>query len=87
MNLLPDSPITVQDIKNVEFVFGPDLGALKGKTSCETPDQVVMDYIEVPRDLIDLHHDITVAVDIICINKVPFLTSVSRKSSSQLHKC
>jgi hypothetical protein len=33
-NQLPNCPITVQvqDIKNAEFIWGPDLGSLKGKT-------------------------------------------------------
>ena len=31
-NLIPNCPITVRDIKNANFVWGPDLGSLKGKT-------------------------------------------------------
>ena len=31
-NQLPNCPVTVQDIKNAEFIWGPDLGSLKGKT-------------------------------------------------------
>eukprot|EP00957_Ditylum_brightwellii_P038877 2938109-Ditylum_brightwellii.AAC.1 len=46
MNLLPDSPVSVKDIDNAEFVVGPDLGALKGKTIRKTPEPVVTDYIE-----------------------------------------
>ena len=30
-NFIPNCPITVQDIKNADFVWGPDLGSLKGK--------------------------------------------------------
>eukprot|EP00957_Ditylum_brightwellii_P143011 10896631-Ditylum_brightwellii.AAC.1 len=78
MNLLPNSLISVKDINNAEFVFGPDLGTLKGKTVRKTPEPVVMDYIEVPRELIDLHKDVTVAAYILYINKIPFLTSASR---------
>ena len=28
-NLIPNCPITVHDIKNAEFVWGPDLGSLR----------------------------------------------------------
>ena len=31
-NLIPNCPITAQDIKNVEYIWGPDLGSLKCKT-------------------------------------------------------
>ena len=31
-NLLPNCPITAQDIKNAEFIFGKDVGSLQGKT-------------------------------------------------------
>eukprot|EP00957_Ditylum_brightwellii_P025330 1916487-Ditylum_brightwellii.AAC.1 len=78
MDLLPNSPFSVKDINNTEFVFGSDLGALKGKTVRKTPEPVVTDYIEVPRDLIDLHKEVTVVADILYINKILFLTSVSR---------
>eukprot|EP00957_Ditylum_brightwellii_P165101 12569942-Ditylum_brightwellii.AAC.1 len=78
MNLLPDLPVSVKDINNAEFVFGPDVGALKGKTIWKTPEPVRTDYIKVPRELINLHHEVTMAADILYINKIPFLTSVSR---------
>ena len=29
VNLTPNFPITVQDINNTDFVWGPDLGSLK----------------------------------------------------------
>ena len=29
--LIPDCPITVNDIKNAKFILRPDLGSLKGK--------------------------------------------------------
>ena len=32
-NLIPNCPITVQDITNADFLWGPDLGSLKGKTT------------------------------------------------------
>jgi hypothetical protein len=31
-NAIRNLPITLEDIETVEMVFGPDIGALKGKT-------------------------------------------------------
>jgi hypothetical protein len=40
---------------------------------------VASDYIEVPKELIDNHHEVTRCIDIIKINGLAFLTTVSRK--------
>eukprot|EP00957_Ditylum_brightwellii_P134473 10251717-Ditylum_brightwellii.AAC.2 len=78
INLLPNLPVSGKDINNAEFVFGPDVGALTGKTIQNTPEPVRTDYIELPQELIDLHQEVTMAADILYINKIPFLTSVLR---------
>merc|ERR1712194_84399 len=38
-NLIPNCPITVHDIKYDEFIWGPELGALKGKTTRQKSPQ------------------------------------------------
>eukprot|EP00978_Attheya_sp_CCMP212_P042095 scaffold250959_cov49-Attheya_sp.AAC.1 len=38
-NLLPNCPVTREDIKIAEAIFGPDVGSLKGKTVRRTPDR------------------------------------------------
>ena len=43
--LIPNAPITVDDIKNAEIIFGKDLGAIQGKTTRGKPAPVVPDYI------------------------------------------
>lgn len=40
MNLIPKCLVTVQDIKNAEFVWGPELECLKGKTVRSTPPAI-----------------------------------------------
>eukprot|EP00957_Ditylum_brightwellii_P189505 14424222-Ditylum_brightwellii.AAC.2 len=64
LNLLPGSPVSLQDVTNAEFLFGPDLGTLKGKTMCKTPPSVRTDYINVPQELINLHKHVTIVVDV-----------------------
>eukprot|EP00957_Ditylum_brightwellii_P191077 14548941-Ditylum_brightwellii.AAC.1 len=38
MKLLPGCPVTIDGVKNADFLFGPDVGALKGKTTHKSPD-------------------------------------------------
>ena len=33
MNLIRDNPVTTKDVDLVEHIFGPDVGAVKGKTT------------------------------------------------------
>ena len=47
-NLIPNCPITVHDIKNAEFIWGPELGALKGKTTRQTSPQIRMENNSIP---------------------------------------
>eukprot|EP00957_Ditylum_brightwellii_P024507 1849892-Ditylum_brightwellii.AAC.1 len=42
------------------------------------PKPVVTDYIDVPPELMEIHKDVTLAVDIMFVNKMPILTSISR---------
>src|SRR5210317_1419253 len=42
-NEIKDCPITVQDVKNAEFIWGPELGSLKGKTVRDGSPQVRME--------------------------------------------
>eukprot|EP00957_Ditylum_brightwellii_P092677 7056915-Ditylum_brightwellii.AAC.1 len=82
MNLLPGSPVSLQDIDNAEFLFGTDMGLLKGKTTRKVPEPVASNYIEVPREIIDFHKGVTIAADVKYINKVPFFTNVPK---NQVH--
>ena len=68
----------MEDIKLAEQIFGPDIGALKGKTTRAKPTPVVNDYIEIPMELITTHQNVVLCMDGMKINNVPFLTTVSR---------
>eukprot|EP00957_Ditylum_brightwellii_P166591 12681050-Ditylum_brightwellii.AAC.3 len=79
MNLLPGSPVSLQDVNNIKFLFGTDVGSLKGETTRKVPELATSNYIVVPREIIDLHKDITIVSDAMYINKMLFLTSISKK--------
>jgi len=71
------SPLTQRDMHAAGKLFGPNVVALKGKTpygplhTCNpTPDNV-------PRDIRHKYRSITVAIDIMYVNKLPFLVTIS----------
>jgi hypothetical protein len=78
MNAIKNLPVTIDDVNLAEKIFGPDIGALKGKTTQTKPAPVVSDYIEIPTEIVDNHHNVTLCMDTIKINGVYFLTTISR---------
>ena len=78
-NMIVNCPVTFSDVKNAKLVFGPDINSLKGKSVRRKPASVVTDYVEIPREILELRKELEVSTDIIFINKFPFLVSISRR--------
>ena len=71
-------PITSSDVRAANDIFGKNLGSLKGKTA-QTAEKHVKTNIEpVPPEILKLHKDVTIAIDVMFVNKVPFLITTSR---------
>jgi hypothetical protein len=68
----------LEDIKVCEAIYGLDIYALKGKAVRPKPKVVVNDYVEVPRELVDAHKSLILCVDIMYIDELPFLVTVSK---------
>ena len=77
MNLIKDSEITSEDVNHAEKVFGPDVGALKGKTTRTTSPPIKSQVIEMPDELLKLQEEITLSIDSICINGLQFLKTIA----------
>ena len=41
-------------------------------------EHVRVDYVEIPRDLDDMHKYVTLAADVMFVNGLPFLVTLSR---------
>eukprot|EP00934_Nitzschia_sp_Nitz4_P004202 Nitzschia sp. Nitz4//scaffold466_size5842//986//4399//NITZ4_009198-RA/size5842-processed-gene-0.7-mRNA-1//-1//CDS//3329552510//4192//frame0 len=76
-NMIKNNPVTLDDVNAAERIYGPDIGALKGKSVRTRPNPVVADYIEVPKQLYEDQRDITLAIDTMKINGIPFLATIS----------
>ncbi len=76
--MIKDCPITITDVKNAHKIYGPDLSAIRGKTVRRKPTCVITDYVDIPKEIIDVNQRVKLAADIMFVNSVPFLVSVSR---------
>ena len=78
-NLIPNCPITRRDIITTEHIFGPDVRALKGNTTRRQPLGVgLYNHIPIPSTVVEQYHDVILAVDILYVNKLLFIATISR---------
>ena len=75
---LCNCPITKEDVRAADDIFGPNLGSLKGKTVWCPNKHAQAGTSEVPRSILKLHRDVIVSLDIMFVNKLPFLVTSSR---------
>ena len=56
----------------------PNRSRLKGATFRQKPDRVDPEYTQIPRNLYELHNFFTLAADVMFVNDVQFLVTLSR---------
>ena len=78
MNAISNCPVTIDDINIAEQIYGKDIGSLKGKTTRSKPLPVIKNYIEIPTELIRKHEEVEISIDMMFVNKIPFLTTISK---------
>jgi len=77
-NAIPECPITVQDIKNAEFIWGPDIGSLKGKTVRGSSPQVKLEATSIPVEIMQQYQHVTLSVDIMKVAGILFMMSIAK---------
>jgi hypothetical protein len=78
MNFISNNPVTIEDIKIAQQIFGMDIGLLKGKTTRKKPLPVINDYIKLPKKLFAKQQNIVLCIDGINVNGLMFLTTISK---------
>jgi uncharacterized protein (UPF0332 family) len=76
--LIPHCPLHRQDILNAEDIFGPDEGILQGKTTQKKATQVETTLTPLPPDILERYRAVTLYVDIMYVNRIPFLVTISK---------
>ena len=77
-NMIKNNPVTMEDIKIAESIFGKDVGLLKGKTTKQKAAPVVEDYIEIPKALMRCQRKVGLCADVMKINEMHFPATVSK---------
>jgi hypothetical protein len=67
-NQIKDCPVSVEDAKVALKIWGPNIAALKGKTTRSNPQHVVTIIVKIPVEIQDLHKLITISIDIFFFN-------------------
>jgi hypothetical protein len=77
-NVICNCPIAPDDITNLRAIFRPNLASIRGKTAWRTPAPVVVDYVDIPRSIVQSSKIVTLAADVFFVDGRPFLITVSR---------
>jgi hypothetical protein len=77
--MIHNCPITTKAITNARAVYGPSLECVKGKTVQLTPAPVVVDYMAVPKEIMERNKIVTLAADVFFVDGMVFLFTVSRQ--------
>jgi hypothetical protein len=71
-------PVSPDAMINAYRIFGPYLAGVRGRTVRRPPEYVTTNHIQIPRALLEQHERVTLAVDVLSVNGIPFLVSDSR---------
>ena len=75
-NGIRNCPVTIEDVKIAEDIWGNNISYLKGKTTRNRPPVVKSDLIEISKELKAKGYSVTLCIDTMYINKIGFLTSI-----------
>jgi hypothetical protein len=68
----------VEDAMVAYKIWGPSVAALKGKTVRKKPELIKTDIVSIPKEIHELHKEVTLTIDIFFVNNVPFFVTLSR---------
>ena len=71
--------VIIEDVRNVNTIYRCGIPTLKGKTVRQQPKRAQAEYIEVPDSLKEMIVNITVADDVMFVNRIPIVISILRR--------
>eukprot|EP00957_Ditylum_brightwellii_P174768 13307170-Ditylum_brightwellii.AAC.1 len=64
INLIPNLPVSLEDIRITAKIYRKDLGSLMEKTTKRKPARVMTDTIDLLREIKEMHNKLTIAADL-----------------------
>ena len=77
-NIVNNSPFTPRYIKNANKIFGPNLPPTKEKSVSSRLESVVINYAEIPEEILSMNTGMEVSVDVMLVNTLALLESVRK---------
>jgi hypothetical protein len=77
-NIILDCKLERHDVSAADDVFGPDVAILQGKTTRKKASNNPVRLAPVPPIVLKRYHAVTLCVDVMFVNCIPFLVSISR---------
>ena len=78
-NQIKDCPVTVQNVDDAHAIWGKNVARLKGTAAQRKAQVVAPDSVKVPMEIMKLHNEVFLTMDIFFVNKIPFFLTLSRK--------
>ena len=69
-------------MNNTHKIFGPILGVTRGNTVRQKPEHVKTDSVDITRDFLALYRFLSLVEDVIFVNNVTFLITMSHGNKS-----
>jgi hypothetical protein len=77
-NQIKDCPVTIEDAMAAYKIWGPSVAILKGKTVRTKPEPVKTNTVHIPKEIREIHKEVTLTIDIFFVNQIPFFVTLSR---------
>jgi hypothetical protein len=76
-NQIKDCPVMVKDAMVAYKIWGPSVVTLKGKTVHKKPKPVKTEIVYIPKEIHELHKEVTLTINIFFVNQIPFFVTLS----------
>ena len=76
--MITNCSVTLDEIKNQNTIFGPNVLSLKRKMVRRQPKTLVSNYIKILKEMLKLHNTVLVSEDMVFFNGMGFLVSIPR---------
>ena len=76
---IKEYPVTLEDLKNTEWVWRKKVDILKGKTVQSKPHKVASYTTKVPPEILNLYREVYMSLDIFFVNKSIFFITLGHK--------